>query len=61
MARHLSVAPGMTIEAGNKGVFSWRSLRRSQKPDGLTRRLNAFRLVVDEINQLSKVALEIYK
>jgi hypothetical protein len=53
--------PGTIFEAGNKGFLSWRLLGRSQELDGLARRPGVSWLFVDEIDQLSKVALEIYK
>lgn len=61
MVRHLSVVPGTILEAGNKGFLSWRLLGRSQELCGLARRPGVSWLFVDEIDQLSKVALEIYK
>jgi hypothetical protein len=44
-----------------KAFFLWRLLGGSQKLYGLARRRNAVWLFADEMNQLSKVALEIYK
>ncbi len=61
MVQHLSVVPGTIFEAGNKGFPSWRLLGRSQELYRLARRHGVSWLFVDEIDQLSKVALEIYK
>jgi hypothetical protein len=61
MVRHLSVVPGTIFEAGNKSFLSWRLLGRSQELYALARRPGVSWHFVDEIDQLSQVAVEIYK